>query len=104
MEGRGIGLKRQESLNLQTACLNVMEEMLSVSSELCQWTALRGLNHWHRNYSKQVERIVDSMSIFSKQIDQNEIFLVDADYFGNLHASYHGTESIHAFSRYAELG
>jgi hypothetical protein len=45
---------------LHTACLNVMEAMLSVPSELCQLTALHGLNHWHQNYSKQVERIVDS--------------------------------------------
>ena len=45
---------------LHTACLNVMEEILSVPSELCQLSALHGLNHWHQNYGEQVERIVDS--------------------------------------------
>jgi len=44
---------------LHTACLNVMQEILSVPSELCQLSALHGLNHWHQNYSQQVERIVD---------------------------------------------
>jgi hypothetical protein len=45
---------------LHTACLNVMEEILSIPSELCQLSALHGLNHWHQNYSQQVESIVDS--------------------------------------------
>ena len=44
---------------LHVACLNTMAEILSIGSELCQLSALHGLNHWHRNHDKKVEQIVD---------------------------------------------
>lgn len=45
---------------LHTACLNVMAEMLSMPSELCQLSALHGLNHWHKAYGGNVEEIIDN--------------------------------------------
>jgi hypothetical protein len=45
---------------LDIACLSTMAEILSISSELCQLSALHGLNHWHRQYGEEVEEIVDS--------------------------------------------
>jgi hypothetical protein len=45
---------------LHAVCLDVMNEILSIPSELCQLSALHGLNHWHKNYSEKVENIVDS--------------------------------------------
>jgi hypothetical protein len=45
---------------LHLACLNTMAEILSIPSELCQLSALHGLNHWHRQYGEKVEEIVDS--------------------------------------------
>jgi hypothetical protein len=44
---------------LHAACLNTMAEILSIRSELCQLSALHGLNHWHLNHAKKVEQIVD---------------------------------------------
>jgi hypothetical protein len=37
-----------------------MAEILTMPSELCQLSALHGLNHWHGNYSERVQGIVDS--------------------------------------------
>jgi hypothetical protein len=44
---------------LHVACLNTMDEILSIGSELCQLSALHGLNHWQRHHAKRVEQIVD---------------------------------------------
>ena len=35
-----------------------MAEILSIRSELCQLSALHGLNHWHPSYGEKVEEIV----------------------------------------------
>src|SRR5207248_972337 len=40
---------------LHVACLNTMAEILSIRSELCQLSALHGLNHWHSSYGEKVE-------------------------------------------------
>jgi len=45
---------------LHLACLNTMAEILSIPSQLCQLSALHGLNHWHSHYAEQVEQIVDN--------------------------------------------
>ncbi len=45
---------------LQAACLQVMSEMLRLPSELCQLSALHGLNHWHQHHADLVVEIVDS--------------------------------------------
>jgi hypothetical protein len=45
---------------LHEACLQVMTEGLALDSELCQISALHGLNHWHLHYPKYVETAVDS--------------------------------------------
>jgi hypothetical protein len=47
-------------LELHNACLGAMLEILSLSSELCQLSALHGLNHWHLHHAERVETIVDS--------------------------------------------
>lgn len=44
---------------LHEACLNAMAEILSIPSELCQLSALHGLNHWHSCHAKKVEQILD---------------------------------------------
>ena len=45
---------------IHKACLNVMAEVLALPSELCQLSALHGLNHWRLHYAEQVEEIVDA--------------------------------------------
>ena len=45
---------------LHSTCLKVMTEMLDLPSELCQLSALHGLNHWHEHYAEQVEGIIDT--------------------------------------------
>jgi hypothetical protein len=45
---------------LHWTCLKVMSEILDLPSELCQLSALHGLNHWHLQYANQVKQIVDA--------------------------------------------
>jgi hypothetical protein len=45
---------------LHLACLQAMVETLNLHSELCQLSALHGLNHWHMHYPGQVEEAIDS--------------------------------------------
>lgn len=44
---------------LHVACLDTMGEILTISSELCQLSALHGLNHWHLHHAQKVEQIID---------------------------------------------
>ena len=44
---------------IHQACLEVMEEVLPLPSELCQISALHGLNHWHLHYAAETQRIID---------------------------------------------
>jgi hypothetical protein len=45
--------------DLDDACLNTMAAILTIPSELCQLSALHGLNHWHLHHAEEVESIVD---------------------------------------------
>jgi hypothetical protein len=45
---------------LDSACLNAMAAILTMPSELCQFSALHGLNHWHLHNAEKVESIVDA--------------------------------------------
>ena len=45
---------------IHQATLRVMSEVLDLPSELCQFSALHGLGHWHAEHPEQVERIVDA--------------------------------------------
>lgn len=45
---------------LHVACLDTMAEILSIRSELCQLSALHGLNHWHAAYAEKVEEVIDT--------------------------------------------
>lgn len=36
-----------------------MANILTIPSELCQLSALHGLNHWHLHHAQKVEQIVD---------------------------------------------
>ncbi len=44
---------------VQDALLGVMEESLSLPSELCQLSALHGLNHWHLHHPDRTRRVID---------------------------------------------
>ncbi len=44
---------------LHSACLRTMATTLRISSELCQLSALHGLNHWHLHHAEEVESIVN---------------------------------------------
>jgi hypothetical protein len=46
--------------SLHDACLNAMAAILRIPSELCQLSALHGLNHWHLHHAVKVESIVDT--------------------------------------------
>ena len=45
---------------LHRACLDTMADILTIPSELCQLSALHGLNHWHLHHAERVESIVDA--------------------------------------------
>ena len=45
---------------LHGACLDAMMSILTIPSELCQLSALHGLNHWHLHHAERVESIVDT--------------------------------------------
>ena len=45
---------------IHQATLSVMSEGLDLPSELCQFSALHGLGHWHAHHPEQVEQIVDA--------------------------------------------
>ena len=44
---------------LHSACLETMAGILTIPSELCQLSALHGLNHWHLHHAEKVEALVD---------------------------------------------
>ena len=54
------GGSNAEEAKLDGACLNAMATMLTMPSELCQLSALHGLNHWHPHHAEKVELIVDT--------------------------------------------
>jgi hypothetical protein len=45
---------------IHEATLKVMSEVLDLPSELCQFSALHGLGHWHAHHPERVEQIVDA--------------------------------------------
>jgi hypothetical protein len=45
---------------IHEATLKVMTEILDLPSELCQFSALHGLGHWHARHPERVEQIVDA--------------------------------------------
>jgi hypothetical protein len=53
---------------IHQATLTVMSEVLDLPSELCQFSALHGLGHWHAQHSEQVEQIVDAFLIRHKDL------------------------------------
>ena len=42
------------------ACLKTMADVLGSPAELCQLSALHGLNHWHVGHGATVERTIDA--------------------------------------------
>jgi hypothetical protein len=53
------GCSNAEEPKLHSACLETMAEILTIPSELCQLSALHGLNHWHLHHAEKVEALVD---------------------------------------------
>lgn len=54
------GGPRAGETRLHEACLQTMAEILTLPSELCQLTALHGLNHWHLHHARVVEGAIDA--------------------------------------------
>jgi hypothetical protein len=46
--------------DLHRACIKTMASILTLPSELCQLSALHGLNHWHLHHAEEVESVVDA--------------------------------------------
>jgi hypothetical protein len=42
------------------ACLQVMQQTLTLESDACRESALHGLGHWHAEYPQRVETMIDS--------------------------------------------
>lgn len=53
---------------LHAACLDTMADILQLPSELCQLSALHGLNHWRLHYASRVEQIIDTFLFESGQL------------------------------------
>ena len=60
----GIDLSNALELEIEPeihqATLSVMSEVLDLPSEVCQFSSLHGLGHWHAHHPEQVEQIVDA--------------------------------------------
>ena len=68
----GIDLSKVLELEIEPeihqATLSVMSEVLDLPSELCQFSALHGLGHWHAHHPEQVEQIVDAFLTRQKDL------------------------------------
>ncbi len=53
------GQPEASSPEIRVACLRAMRDTLRVPSELCQVSALHGLNHWHMYHAAEVEQAVE---------------------------------------------
>jgi hypothetical protein len=53
---------------IHEATLRVMTEVLDLPSELCQFSALHGLGHWHARHPERVEQIVDVFVTLHKNL------------------------------------
>src|SRR5258708_18015130 len=60
LKGMADELELEIEPELHQATLRVMSEVLDLPSELCRFSALHGLGHWHAHHSEQVEQIVDA--------------------------------------------
>lgn len=60
LKGMADELKFEIEPEIHQATLRVMSEVLDLPSELCQFSALHGLGHWHAHHPEQVEQIVDA--------------------------------------------
>jgi hypothetical protein len=58
---------------IHQATLTVMSEVLDVPSELCQFSALHGLGHWHAQHPDQVEQIIDAFLARQKDLKPDVI-------------------------------
>src|SRR5262245_1210324 len=47
-------------VEIADACLATMADVLRSPAELCQLSALHGLNHWHARHGAEVERTIDA--------------------------------------------
>jgi hypothetical protein len=58
---------------IHQATLRVMSEVLDLPSELCQFSALHGLGHWHAHHPEQVEQVVDAFLTRHKDLSPHLI-------------------------------
>ncbi|HKS71709.1 MAG TPA: hypothetical protein VJQ82_00850 [Terriglobales bacterium] len=52
----------------QTVCLEVMQNILSLSNIACQESALHGLGHWQRNFQRETRQIVEEFLLKNPQV------------------------------------
>ncbi|HEY1805495.1 MAG TPA: hypothetical protein VGG45_13555 [Terracidiphilus sp.] len=55
------------------ATLKVMTEVLDLPSELCQFSALHGLGHWHDRFPERIEQIVEAFVARNKNLGPHVI-------------------------------
>jgi len=58
---------------IHQATLRVMSEVLDLPSELCQFSALHGLGHWHAEHPEQVEQVVDAFLAGHKHLSPHVV-------------------------------
>jgi hypothetical protein len=69
---------------IHQATLYVMSEVLDLPSELCQFSALHGLGHWHVRHPEQVEQIVDAFVARHKDLRPHLIEYASRARLGNV--------------------
>jgi hypothetical protein len=60
-----------ESKEMDQAILQVMNAALRLDSIACQESALHGLGHWHLNYPRQVEELIQGFLQRNKVLPEN---------------------------------
>ena len=73
LKGMGDELAFEIEPEIHQATLTVMSKVIELPSELCQFSALHGLGHWHAEHPDQVEQIVDAFLARHKDLSPHVI-------------------------------
>ncbi len=69
---------------IHQATLSVMSQILDLPSEVCQFSALHGLGHWHAHHPERVEQIVDAFLKTHKDLRPHLIEYASRARLGNV--------------------